>query len=61
MAKQQELKPADKPSPCAIMVDESIGWSENGVLCMFHEEQLVTNPIDIKRLIDHGAQYRTVS
>lgn len=50
-----------KKLPRAIMLDEPIGWMDGGVLCMFREEQLVTNPIDIKRLIQHGAQYRTVS
>lgn len=50
-----------KSPPRAILLDEPIGWSENGVLCTFRERQLVTNPFDIKRLIQRGAQYMVVT
>lgn len=47
--------------PRDIMLDESIGWMEGGVLCQFREEQRVTNSTDIKRLIQHGAKYAVIS
>lgn len=55
------LRIAAVKAPRAIMLDESIGWMDGGVLCMFREEQLVTNPSDIQRLIQHGAKYMAVS
>ncbi len=59
--KAPPVLPEPKSIPRAIMVEESIGWTENDVLLMFHEEQVVTNPIDIKRLIQHGAKYAVLS
>ncbi|WP_189443374.1 hypothetical protein [Cupriavidus metallidurans] len=54
MSKPQEEKPA---LPSSILIDESIGWMENGILRQFHEGQHVTNQADIAALIKHGAQY----
>lgn len=57
-------KKADTPKqsqqPDAILIDESIGWMEHGVLRQFHEGQHVTNPSDIAALIAHGAKYMEV-
>lgn len=52
--------PEVKKLPRALILDESIGFMDNGALCMFHEEQFVTNPADIKRLLQHGAKYMEV-
>jgi len=52
-------KPKEEQSalPSSILIDESIGWMENGILRQFHEGQHVTNAADIAALIQHGAQY----
>ncbi|MFC4526409.1 hypothetical protein ISN76_12945 [Dyella halodurans] len=54
MAKQKGEQAA---LPSSILVDESIGWMENGILRQFHEGQHVTNAADIESLVNHGAQY----
>lgn len=46
--------------PPSILLSETIGWSDNGVLRQFHEGQIVQNPDDIKALLQHGARYREV-
>lgn len=52
-------KPKDEVTalPSSILLDESIGWMENGILRQFHEGQHVTNPADVAALIQRGAQY----
>jgi hypothetical protein len=51
----------EKPQPGRILIEETIGWTDNGVLRMFHEDQVVTNPHDIKRLLELGAKYMVVT
>lgn len=46
-----------RPMPEAILLDEPIGWIENGCLRQYHEGQMITNPDDIQTLIGHGAIY----
>lgn len=50
----------DESMPVAILIEESIGWADNGVLRQFHEGSVVTHPDDIKALVNAGAQYREV-
>ncbi|GAA7757420.1 hypothetical protein ACUXAV_000658 [Cupriavidus metallidurans] len=52
-----KLKDEQSALPSSILLDESIGWMENGILRQFHEGQHVTNRADIAALIQHGAQY----
>ena len=52
-----KLKDEQSALPSSILLDESIGWMENGILRQFHEGQHVTNQADIAALIKHGAQY----
>ncbi|MBN6210662.1 hypothetical protein JYK21_29730 [Ralstonia pickettii] len=50
-------KKEDDALPDSILLDEPIGWMENGILRQFHEGQHVTNPVDVAALIQHGARY----
>ncbi|QMV32404.1 hypothetical protein 8G_00010 [Ralstonia phage Hyacinthe] len=59
-AKKEDDKAADA-LPDSILLDESIGWMENGILRQFHEGTHVTNPVDVAALIQHGARYLEVS
>ncbi len=57
MAKEKK----EKTQPRHIILDEAIGWHENGALIKFDEGQTVTNPHDIARLIERNAIYLVVS
>lgn len=43
--------------PKHIVIDEAIGWMEQGVLRQYHEGQQITHPDDIRQLVAHGAKY----
>ena len=61
MARTKKEDDSATALPDSILVDESIGWMENGILRQFHEGQHVTNPVDVAALIQHGARYLEVS
>lgn len=52
-----KTKDGQSALPSSILLDEPIGWMENGILRQFHEGQHVTNPADVAALIQHGAHY----
>jgi hypothetical protein len=59
MAKKEKSE-TQSTLPASIVMDETIGWMENGVLRQFKEGQIVTVPEDIRKVIEAGALYREV-
>lgn len=53
----QEQIAVPEKIPRALVLNEAIGWMEGGVLCQFREDQLVSNKVDIVRLMHNRAKY----
>lgn len=51
---------APKRLPKVILLDDDIGWHQNGVLRKFAANQVIANREDIAALIEKGATYREV-
>ena len=43
--------------PARLILNEGIGWMDNGCLVYFHADQIITDPRDIERLIAHNADF----